>query len=295
MNFLSPPDQTQFGPALTFSYVSRVLVALLLSLLMHVPLFFAWLHLQAVSDRPIIVQGELLPPMIEEPPPRIEPLPSPPQVEPEPLPSVHKPVSTPPKHETPKQKSKQALKQASNPAPKQAPDTGVALPLLAEKASTANVGANDHVVPQVQPLAPDDKLPFASVPGETPLEQYIPPTAPSSKSNEVVTPTGNGESPVDRGVLAEYGQGLGERAQQFSSYPMLALNRGWEGRVKVLVKYDRNGVAYQIAVKDSSGQQILDDQALDMVKKACAGFALPAKLVGKTFSVIVPIDFMLIK
>lgn len=314
MRFLFITDQPQFGLALTFPHVSRVLIALLLSLSMHASLFFAWNHLQTVSDMPIVVHGELLPPVMMEPPPRIEPLPSPPPVEPEPLAPVRKLESPLPKHEAPEQKRKQvatsAPKQKSNSAskpvansaskqtPKQAPDTGVALPLLAEKVGAATGDANDYVVPEVQPLAPGDKLPFASRPGETPLGQYIPSKASSSESNEAATTADSLESKgntLDRGALAEYGRELGKRAQQLSIYPTLALYRGWEGRVGVLVKYNRNGVAYQISVKDSSGQPILDNQALEMVKKACADFALPTKLVGKAFSVVLPIDFILKK
>ena len=311
MSFLIITGQSQFEPAQTFSYAGRVLVALLLSLLVHASVFFTWMHLQTAPDRHIIVQGELLPPVIMEPSPRIEPLLPLPPVEPDTLTPVHKqqlPIS---KHETHEQRPRQALKHEASLAPKlgsnvavtkstanQAPDSGVALPLLTQKAGATSVDTHDYVVPEVQSLSTDDKIPFASKPGELPLPQYGPATASTSDSNEVRTApnvTEITESMLDSGALAEYGRGLGEKAQQLISYPTLAQYRGWEGAAEVLVKYDRKGVAYQISIKDSSGQQILDNQALKTVKKACADFALPTKLVGKAFSIVVPVDFVLKK
>ncbi len=323
MSFLFITNQTQFEPVLTFSYVSHVLIALLLSLSAHATLFFAWHHLQALPVLPIIVHGELLPPVIMDSPERIESLPALPPIEKKPLAPVHKQELPIPKHESREQKTKQVAdsapkkksklvsnsapqkvsQQVPQKAPQQPPqqviDTGVALPLMTEKADTANTDANDYVVPEVQPIAADDKIPFASKPGETPLEQYTPSKPTSSESNKVVTTYNaresreNNEKMPDSGALDEYVKGLGERAQQLISYPTLAQYRGWEGTVEVLVKYDRNGVAYQISVNDSSGQKILDSQALKTVKKACVDFVLPAKLVGKAFSVIVPVKFVL--
>jgi periplasmic protein TonB len=253
-----------------FSDSGKVLSALLLSLMLHGLVYSIWPNLQPSSSKLILVQGELIPPEVQDTPPVIE-SPPPPELKPEPVSMPEMPRPT---------------RQEPAPEPKQIPDTGVALPLIAEKADDAAAG--DYVVQDAPALNPRDNLPFASRPGTTPLEQYTPP------SSGTVTGAGSEEDPVDRDVLAEYGRGLRERALQFGGYPPLAQKRGWQGRVKVLVRFARNGLPQQVGVKESSGHRVLDDQAMEMVRQACKDFPLPDALSGKAFSVVVPVDFKLV-
>lgn len=252
----------------------QALPALLLSLVLHALVFAVWPHLEVIQSRPVIVTGELVAPPAEASPP---PLPLP---QPEPLPSVQ---------EVPAPRKAPAEPPVASPKP--AVDTGVALPLLAEKSDAPGDQENDYVVQEAPPLVPGDQLPFGSKPGETPLEQYTPGAVSSGEGES--TGVNNLEDPVDRNVLAEYGDSLRARASQFGSYPALAQKRGWQGGVKVMVRYARSGEAYQITVKETSGHKVLDEQALKMVKQACQDFPLPPPLVSKAFSVVVPIDFKL--
>lgn len=290
------------------SNARQVLAALLLSLLIHALVFSAWPQMQAVSIKPLIVQGELIAPKIEEPPQQTKPshpLQPPARIEPEPTPiprekpvpqrlvdsSVrHSKKSMPIRRKTP---VPHPQRKEPTPAPKEASDTGVALPLQAEKADTGSVGTNGYVVPAAPPLAPGGKLPMASKPAEIPLKQSTPAFKPSPEQDKTASVSSIGEDQVDQSVLAEYGRRLWEKASQFGGYPELALQRDWEGMVKVQVRYARSGVAYQISVKESSGYKVLDEQALEMVKQACARNALPDALTHKAFSVIVPIEFKL--
>jgi protein TonB len=260
-----------------FSNNKQVLPALLLSLLIHALAFSVWPHMQAASIKSM-VHGELIAPVIEEPSP---PQPSA-KIESESSPVPRKAPVLHPQHNEP------------TPAPQKAPDARIALPLLAEKADAASVGANDYVVPEAPPLVPGDKLPMASKPAEMPLKQPAPVSEPSSEKGKTASESGDGEDPVDRVVLAEYGKGIWERASKSGSYPSLALQRGWEGVVKVLVRHARSGVAYQISVKESSGYKLLDEKAVEMVKTACAHYELPDTLAHKAFSAVVPIEFKLI-
>ncbi|HQR51321.1 MAG TPA: TonB family protein [Methylophilaceae bacterium] len=247
-------------------YRAKVLLALLLSLLLHTLIYATWPQLQAVSSMPVLVQGELVAPEIEEPP---APEPPPPQARPEPIPEL--PAKA---------------REQKEPAPREKPDTGIALPLIAEQADDAST--NDYVVPQAPPLEADDKLPFASKTGTVPLEQYVPSSGAGAEPS-----SGNEEDAVDREVLAEYGRILRDRAAQAGGYPPLAAKRGWQGRVKVLVRFSRYGLPRQIEVKESSGHKVLDERALEMVRQACAEAALPEALNRKAFSVVVPVDFKL--
>ena len=283
---------------MTFSNPKQVLPALLLSLLIHALVFYAWPNMQAVSFRPILVQGELVAPKVEEPAPLPEPpYQQPSKIEPESTPILHKAPEPRPQQKAPEPRQQKALTPAPKKEAKKAHDDGVALPLLTEKADATSVGANDYAVPDVPPLTHEDKLPMASRPGETPLEQYSPTSEPSStasESDKTAPASADGDDQVDRAVLEEYGRGLRDRAAQFGKYPSLAKQRGWQGTVNVLVRFARNGVAYQISVKDSSGHKMLDEQAVETVELACAHYVLPHALTNKAFSFVVPVEFKLL-
>ncbi len=274
------------------SSTQQVLAALLLSLAIHVLVALSvWPHMQEVSIKPLIVQGELIAPKIEEPPPPAKPLPPPTKLLPSPQTSAQtKPKSRPVPRKTPVPRPQHKL---PTPISKKALNAGVALPLLAEKADTEKARLNDYVVPDVPLLAPGSKLPMASKPAEAPPKQSIPVAEPSSEQDKITSESNNGEDLVDRAVLAAYSQGLWKIASQSGGYPLLALQRDWEGMVKVQVRYTHSGVACQVSVKNSSGHNVLDEQAVEMVKQACAHYALPDALTHKAFSVIVPIEFKL--
>lgn len=267
-----------------FSNMKQVLPALLLSVLIHALVFYAWPHMQTVSSRPILIQGELVAIKAEEPASPKEPTPQPPvKIKPESTPILRKAPETRPQHK------------AQTNIPKKESDKGVALPLLTEKPQTSSSSSNNYIVPDESPLTSGEKLPAVSKAGETHLGQYSPPTSePTSEKAETARTSSNGDDQVDRALLDEYGQGLRDRAAQIGGYPSLAKQRGWQGTVYVLVRFSRSGVAYQISVKNSSGYKMLDDQAVKMVKEACASYVLPDALTHKAFSLIVPIEFKLI-
>ncbi len=50
-------------------------------------------------------------------------------------------------------------------------------------------------------------------------------------------------------------------------YPGLARRRGWEGLVVLLVKVDNRGAVTDVSVQTSSGHRVLDQAALDAVRK----------------------------
>ncbi len=78
------------------------------------------------------------------------------------------------------------------------------------------------------------------------------------------------------------------------NYPQMAIRRNWQGRVKVSAQLDR-GRLVDISLLESSGHQILDDEALGMVKKAIAEITMKDSLAKKTFTLVVPVDFALEK
>lgn len=281
-----------------FSNPKQVLSALLLSLLIHATVYYALPKMHTVSYRPILVQGELVAPEVEAPAPSLKPQQQTAKIEPEAMPLLHKAPEPRPQHKAPEsQPQHKAPAPAPKAEPKKTPDNDVALPLLAEKENAAtSANADNYIVPVVPPLTHDDKLPMASRPGVKPLEQNTPTSKPSSSSevDKTAAVDANGDDLIDQEVLGKFGRGLRDRAAPLANYPLLAKHNGWQGTVKVLVRFARSGIAYQISVKDSSGYKVLDEQAVKMVELACAHYALPQVLTNKAFSVIVPIEFSLI-
>lgn len=87
-------------------------------------------------------------------------------------------------------------------------------------------------------------------------------------------------------IGATYGETPGKR------YPVMAMRRGWEGTVTLKVRVSAEGAAEDVAVQGSSGHEVLDGAAVEMVKK---WKFIPAKR-GDTpvaSSVVVPIIFKL--
>jgi periplasmic protein TonB len=97
----------------------------------------------------------------------------------------------------------------------------------------------------------------------------------------------------DGQTLQQYRLGLMAFAKQFKRYPVQAMERGWEGRVEIRITVRSTGAIESARVKTPSGYRILDDQALDMVKRALARTPVPPALLGREFSVDIPVIFEL--
>jgi len=66
----------------------------------------------------------------------------------------------------------------------------------------------------------------------------------------------------------------------------VAVDNNWEGTVEVTMVVAANGVISSISVKTSSGYKTLDDQALEMFRRAKPLVAIPPALRGKEFTVV---------
>lgn len=90
-----------------------------------------------------------------------------------------------------------------------------------------------------------------------------------------------------------YGATLAKEFSKHKKYPQVARMRGWQGTVKVSLQIDAEGNASNPTVSEGSGKQMLDDQALETVKKAMPLPLPPELLRGKPFSIVVPVVFRL--
>jgi protein TonB len=98
-------------------------------------------------------------------------------------------------------------------------------------------------------------------------------------------------SDADTGTLAQYRLALIGAARRYKRYPAQAMDKGWQGKVEIRLVVGANGTIQSSLVKASSGYEILDNQALDMVKKAKPLTPIPAALRGREFTVDIPVIF----
>lgn len=80
---------------------------------------------------------------------------------------------------------------------------------------------------------------------------------------------------------------------RYKKYPLFARERGLQGRVVLRLAVARSGHVTATSVEHSSGAEVLDDAALDMVHRADPLPPLPASFPGAVAEFRVPVDFAL--
>jgi periplasmic protein TonB len=94
----------------------------------------------------------------------------------------------------------------------------------------------------------------------------------------------------DPGAIARYRLEIISAARQFSRYPPIARENGWQGRAEVRVSFD-GARQPALAISRSSGYSVLDRQAVETLSNALA--PLPAMLLGRSFELEFPVVFSL--
>jgi protein TonB len=156
---------------------------------------------------------------------------------------------------------------------------------------TAPATAPAPVIPQPPPP------PVAAVPESPPVAPAPPPAVASApRPAEPAAPLSTAPprppaEAADAGSLAQYRLALITSARRYKRYPAQAMEKGWQGKVEVRLEIGANGMIRTASVKSSSGYDILDKQALDMITKGKTLVPIPAALRGKEFVVDVPVIF----
>ncbi len=161
--------------------------------------------------------------------------------------------------------------------PKEQPKPVTETPIEPTQVAEEPAPAPSEVVPNVIAVAPKvDTVPIATIP---------PPTPEPVKPVEV--------QPIDDNALGEYGGLLGRAIAKHKSYPKIAQMRGHQGDVLLDLRLDGEGNVLSAKVKEGSGYESLDKQALEMVRKASPFPAPPESLRNRTFNITVPVSFKL--
>jgi len=241
---------------------SRHLVwAFTLSILMHLFALQLIPLLERYKPKPIntiMAEFKTLPPSIQQALESPQPTP--------PLPEVVQPA---------KPVIKQPLPVQSKPEP---------LPILQ---SESEAQPDDYVAPKASSETKTDPVPSAPQQMETSA-----PATPVGSQAEAVE-----NSPAtdawDDSEYDEYGRNLQRLCERNKHYPAIAVRRNWQGSGLVLVKFLAGGKLISVTIERSTGQQSLDNQALEMVRKSLSDLPLPNQMKGRAFKISVPVDFRL--
>jgi protein TonB len=95
----------------------------------------------------------------------------------------------------------------------------------------------------------------------------------------------------EAGSRDQYRLALIGAAKRYKRYPAQAMQNGWTGKAEIRLVIGANGMIQSAAIKTSTGFSLLDDTALDMIKKAKPLTQIPPALRGKEFTVDVPVIF----
>ncbi|HQR53006.1 MAG TPA: TonB family protein [Burkholderiales bacterium] len=175
---------------------------------------------------------------------------------------------------------------SAKPVKKTRPSNEVALPVLAAKEPAEE--KDSHVVLEVPAARSPEELPLGTRPGTEPFS--TPPAASPDGRSTAGTGDGTGD---DESRLQGYLRRLHERASQHRNYPLVALRRGWQGRARVAVSFAAGGAVVSVSLDRSSGHDVLDEQAVEMVRKAVSELPIEARLARRPITVVVPVEFKL--
>ncbi|WP_300453343.1 TonB family protein [Accumulibacter sp.] len=157
------------------------------------------------------------------------------------------------------------------------------------------------VTPAPSPMAARAKAPVHSPGGGKSLRQPKPAASATAVAGQAplsaVTPALGGQAvaraEVNPDDLRQYRVALAVAARRFKRYPPLARENGWQGRVEVELSMSVGEYVPALSVARSSGRSVLDRQALSMIEQASASTVLPESMRGRSFRLLLPIEFSL--
>lgn len=231
----------------------------------------------------------LLPSLMMEPPPTEPPLEArlmparpvqptvtaPPAPAPEQSPPTPKPPPPPPRRVA--KKAPPAPKRAHRSAPKR-----VHQPVRQPVLEAAPTRAPEPPAPKSVVTAPPPPPPPPAAP--TPVATPAPAAVPAARA---------APPPDTASLVAQYRAEIISRAKRYKRYPRFARDNGWEGKVDVRMEIGADGSIASLRVARGTGYSILDQQALEMVRRAKPDASIPQGLRGKAFGIDVPVIFSL--
>jgi protein TonB len=189
--------------------------------------------------------------------------------------------------------------------PLQQAGTTLSATLRAPVASVQPLVPASMATPQPRPPAgrqPAERPPVVAASERTQAADAVPPPLTFSAgepARQDVAPVavagGEAVAAAQAGIDADgvraYRIELARGARAHKRYPSLARERGWSGTAEVRIDVSGEGRPRRVALARSSGHDLLDREAVDMLARAAADTAVPDALRGQTFAVRLPVVF----
>ena len=121
------------------------------------------------------------------------------------------------------------------------------------------------------------------------------PSGAMTTSIATISPTASGPSDdaLDLGLLEQYRLALMGAARRHKLYPQPAVERDWQGRVGVRLVIGAGGELARAEVKKTSGREVLDREAIAMMRQAQSLTPVPDGLSNRRFAVDLVVVFEL--
>ena len=155
---------------------------------------------------------------------------------------------------------------------------------ISKAAPKAPVVAAKPAAPARSPEAARQVTESAAPAAAGPTLSAPPATGPVAKADTQPAPPAATDA-ADAGTLEQYKLAIYAAAKRYKKYPRVALDNSWEGKAIIHLVIGANGMISSISIKTSSGHEVLDEVALDTLRKAKPMVPIPASLRGKEFGI----------
>lgn len=156
------------------------------------------------------------------------------------------------------------------------------------KPEPAPLTQKNEPVAEPPPQQPAEVIAIAPKPNTAPPAQSVPTPIPVKPE----PPPAPSQADVED-ARGKYGNSLWGAISKHKKYPKIAAMRNWQGEAIVELELDGSGKLKSKKITQSSGYEVLDKQALEMVDKALPFPAPPEALRGTNFTITVPVPFKL--
>jgi protein TonB len=144
-------------------------------------------------------------------------------------------------------------------------------------------------VPEVRPEAsPPPQARVAPAPQPSPPEPQV-----AAKVEAQASPARQAQPSLDVAALKAFGEILAQAIGKRKDYPRLARLRNWQGTTELKLQIGPDGKLLEVHVGHSSGFQVLDAAAIQMVHNAAPLPDVPEALRGRELTMTVPVVFKL--
>jgi protein TonB len=125
-----------------------------------------------------------------------------------------------------------------------------------------------------------------------PMPSYASPTINSARTSRVGSTAAKAIAPLQSSTATNFQKTLLRHIERYQNYPGLARRLRLQGTVLVLFSMRRDGAVLDVWIKTGSGAPILDQEAIETIRRAQPLPPIPSELPSQ-LNVVIPVAFNL--